>query len=85
MTVTGLDHTGIIAAVSTALAELDINIINVSQTLMDNYFTMIMHIEFDETKQPIASIQERMHDVELQQSLRIRVQSETLFEEMHTL
>ena len=46
MTVTGIDHVGIIAAVSTACAELNINIHNVSQTLMDDYFTMILHVAF---------------------------------------
>ena len=48
MTVTGPDHTGIIAAVSTALAELKVNILDVSQTIMDNYFTMILRVELDD-------------------------------------
>ncbi|MDU5247604.1 MAG: ACT domain-containing protein, partial [Varibaculum cambriense] len=50
MTVTGIDHTGIIAAVSQALAQNQVNITNVSQTLMDEYFTMIMQLEFDENQ-----------------------------------
>ncbi|KIH73524.1 ACT domain-containing protein [Corynebacterium glutamicum] len=79
MTVTGQDHTGIIAAVSTALAELDVNIHNVSQTIMDQWFTMILHVGFDESLLDIATVQERMKPVEKEQSLVIRIQSEALF------
>lgn len=83
MTVTGLDHTGIIAAVSTALAELDVNILNVSQTIMDDYFTMILHVRIDDTKFGIADAQDRMAEVEKQEKLVIRVQSESIFSAMH--
>lgn len=79
MTVTGADHTGIIAAVTTALAEQDINILDVSQTIMDNWFTMILRVEFDEKLADITSIQERMSTVENSQGLVIRIQSEALF------
>ncbi|MGD7001254.1 ACT domain-containing protein [Corynebacterium halotolerans] len=78
MTVTGLDHTGIIAAVSTALAEQNINIHNVSQTIMDNFFTMILHVSLPESTD-IATVQERMTEVEQQESLVIRLQSEDFF------
>ena len=83
MTVTGLDHTGMIAAVSTALAELDVNILNVSQTIMDDYFTMILHVRIDDTKFGIADVQDRMAEVEKQEKLVIRVQSESIFSAMH--
>ncbi|HZK32440.1 MAG TPA: ACT domain-containing protein [Corynebacterium sp.] len=79
ITVTGADHTGIIAAVTTALAEQDINIVDVSQTLMDKWFTMILRVEFAETVLSIARLQETMDTVGAQQSLVIRVQSEALF------
>ena len=83
MTVTGLDHTGIIAAVSTALAELDVNILNVSQTIMDDYFTMILHVRIDDSQHGIADGQDRMAEVEKQEKLVIRVQSEAIFSAMH--
>mgnify|MGYP000926857308 FL=1 len=79
MTVTGVDHTGIIAAVTTALAEQDINILDVSQTIMDNYFTMILRVEFDESAHDIAAIQQAMEPVEKAEALVIRIQSEALF------
>lgn len=85
MTVTGIDHTGIIAAVATALAARDVNITNVSQTLMDDYFTMIVQIDFDEAHLPIAELQDVMSDVGHSQGLDIRIQSEAIFEAMHRL
>ncbi|MGZ7496687.1 ACT domain-containing protein [Corynebacterium sp. ZY180755] len=85
MTVTGVDHTGIIAAVSTACAEMDVNIHNVSQTLMDDYFTMILHVAFDESKTDIASIQERMDEVSEREKLVIRIQSQAIFDAMNTI
>ena len=72
MTVTGIDHTGIIAAVSQALAQNQVNIINVSQTLMDEYFTMIMQLEFEETQIALAQVQQAMATVEKTQGLVIK-------------
>lgn len=77
MTVTGADHTGIIAAVTTELAKNDVNILDVSQTLMEKWFTMILRIELDQIS--ISDLQERLDTVGEQQQLVIRVQSEDLF------
>ncbi|MDO4928692.1 MAG: ACT domain-containing protein [Corynebacterium sp.] len=85
LSVTGLDHTGIIAAVATRCAELDVNIHNVSQTLMDDYFTMILHVSFDETKTSISAIQEAMTEVEQRENLVIRIQSQAIFDAMNTI
>jgi len=61
LTVIGKDQVGIIAGVSTQLAELKINILDVSQTIMSGYFTMMMMLDlsnaeanFDEIKQALA-------------------------------
>ena len=85
MTVTGADRTGIIAAVTTKLAELDINIVDVSQTLMSGYFTMILRVEFDEAAHGIAAIQAELDDVGKKVGQTIRIQSEALFTAMHEL
>ena len=77
MTVTGLDHTGIIAAVATELADMNVNIHNVSQTIMDDFFTMILHVSFGDDV-TIGMIQDRMKRVEEQQRLVIRIQSEAI-------
>lgn len=79
MTVTGLDHTGIIAAVSTALAELDVNILNVSQTIMDDYFTMIMRVALPDGEVDMGALQEAFDAAGKPLGMVVRIQSEALF------
>ena len=78
MTVTGADSTGIIAAVTTTLAELDINVI-------DGYFTMILRVEFDADKVSIQTIKESMRPVAEEKHQSIRIQSEDLFTAMNEI
>ena len=85
MTVTGLDHTGIIAAVAGGLAANGVNITNVYQTIMDSYFTMILEIEFDDTAMPLPQLQEKMDVVGEAEGMVIRIQSEAIFKAMHKL
>lgn len=85
MTVTGADRTGIIASVTTALAELNVNIVDVSQTLMSGYFTMILRVEFAEDDATIREIQDKMNGVGESINQSIRVQSEALFTAMNDL
>ena len=85
MTVTGADSTGIIAAVTTKLAELNINVVDVSQTLMSGYFTMILRVEFDEEKLSVAEIQQQLNPVAEATKQVIRIQSEALFSAMHEI
>lgn len=79
ITVTGEDHTGIIAAVTATLAQQDVNIVDVSQTLMDKWFTMILRVEFDEKATAISQLQRNMDSVGEREGLVIRIQSEALF------
>ncbi|AHI20042.1 MAG: ACT domain-containing protein [Corynebacterium casei] len=85
MTVTGADSTGIIAQVTTALAELNINIVDVSQTLMSGYFTMILRVEILDADKSIQEIQEYMKPVAEKTKQVIRIQSEDLFTAMNEI
>lgn len=85
ITVTGADSTGIIAAVTTTLAELNVNIVDVSQTLMSGFFTMILRAEFDEESTSLQEIQERLKPVGEETKQVIRIQSEELFTAMHEI
>lgn len=85
MTVTGADSTGIIASVTTSLAELGVNIVDVSQTLMSGFFTMILRVEFDESQVTVQQIQEAMNKVGEDINQSIRVQSEALFTAMNEI
>jgi ACT domain-containing protein len=82
MTVTGRDHTGIVAAVATACADLDINIRNISQTIMDEWFTMILHVGLPDDLD-VATLDDRMAQVEDAEKLVITVQSQAIFDAMH--
>lgn len=85
MTVTGADSTGIIAQVTAALAELNINIVDVSQTLMSGYFTMILRVEILDADKSIQEIQEYMKPVAEKTKQVIRIQSEDLFTAMNEI
>ena len=85
LTVTGIDHEGIIAAVTTKLTERHVNVLDVSQTIMGEYFTMFMHCSFDDTEQNLIDLQESMTAVEHAQKVQIRIQAETIFKAMHSI
>lgn len=85
ITVLGQDRPGIIAGVSTKLFELNINILDVSQTIMDGYFTMTMLVDMEECVKPFdeakAEIVAKGEDI----SVIIRMQRVDIFSAMHQL
>ena len=85
VTVIGKDTTGIIAAVCTLLAENKINILDISQTVMDGFFTMTMLIDMKECAVPFAEISEKLDAVGQEMNLSIRVQREDIFDKMHRI
>lgn len=82
ITVTGSDHPGIVAGVTTALAQYKANILDISQTLMGDFFTMILRVEISTS---IEELQEGLAAVEREQAAVIRLQSEALFTAMNEL
>ncbi|WP_416370702.1 ACT domain-containing protein [Varibaculum cambriense] len=84
MTVTGIDHTGIIAAVSQALAQNQVNITNVSQTLMDEYFTMMAVVSSDE-KQDFTYLRNEFESFGQTLNVKINIQSAAIFEAMYNI
>ena len=85
LTVTGIDHEGIIVAVTATLAERKVNVLDVSQTIMGEFFTMIMHCSFDEEQQNLIDLQDAKFGVEHEQKVQIRIQAESIFKAMHTI
>ena len=85
MTVTGKDHTGIVASVAAELARLSANILDISQTIMDEYFTMILMVELNEANNSVKEVKEAMKKVEEEQGLVIRLQAEDTFHAMHRI
>ena len=85
VTVVGKDRIGIIASVCTLLAQYQVNILDISQTVMQGYFTMMMVTEVSECNVPLAELVTRMEQVGNEMGLSIRVQREDIFEAMHRI
>ncbi len=85
VTVVGQDRVGIIAAVCTKLAEYNVNVLDISQTVMQGYFTMMMATEVSACNIPLAELGRRMEEVGMQMDLSIRVQREDIFQAMHRI
>ena len=85
ITVLGQDRVGIIAGVANLLAEYDINIINISQTIMDDLFTMIMLVELREIKIEESDISERLKALGDELGVKITIQHTGLFNAMHRI
>ena len=84
VTVIGKDKCGIIAEVATALAEQNVNIEDISQTIVSGNFTMIMLCELKGTVS-IASLSELLNKVGEKTGVSIRVQHEDIFNAMHKI
>ena len=83
VTVVGKDQVGIIAAVCVKLAEYNVNVLDISQTVMQGYFTMMMATDVSECNVPLAELSTKMEQVGKDMGLSIRVQREDIFEAMH--
>ena len=84
LTVVGKDKVGIIAGVSQKLAELNINILDVSQTIMEDYFTMMMMLQM-QPEADLEAIKQALSQVENTLRVKISIQNEEIFNAMHKL
>ena len=83
VSVIGKDKKGIIAKVSNALYNMDINIENISQTIMQNYFAMIMAVDISESKLNFNEIREKLTALGDENAIEIHIQSQSIFDAMH--
>ena len=85
VTVIGRDQVGIIAAVCTLLSEKNVNVMDISQTIMQEYFTMIMLVDASAATVPFAQLREELAAAGEARSLDIRIQREDIFNAMHRI
>ncbi|HLQ40955.1 MAG TPA: ACT domain-containing protein [Tetragenococcus sp.] len=86
LTVVGKDKVGIVAGVSQKLAELNLNIVDMTQTIMQDYFTMMMILEIEkDTSADFDQIRHELTEVGQSLSVSIHIQNEDIFEAMHKL
>lgn len=84
VTVLGKDKVGIIARVSGELAKLGVNVEDISQTIMQDYFVMIMMVEVP-SGEKIADIAPRLDELGNEIGVSVRIQHEDIFNAMHRI
>lgn len=82
VSVIGKDQVGIIAKVTTVIAERNINILDISQTILQDFFTMMMVIDVTELEN-LESLQQELNELGKAMGLTINVQLEEIFQSMH--
>lgn len=85
VTVIGKDKTGIIAKVSTFLAERGVNILDISQTILDEYFAMIMLVDLSGSEAKLAVLAEECAEMGEKIGMSIHLQHEDIFNAMHSV
>mgnify|MGYP002651001263 FL=1 len=85
VTVVGKDQVGIIAGVCNTLADYRINVLDISQTIMEGYFTMMMVVDLAACETPFDQLRTILKDYGEGRGLSIRIQREDIFDAMHKL
>ncbi len=85
ITVVGKDTVGILAKTCTYLAKADINILDISQTVVQDYFNMMMIVDFSKCRKTFERVNEEMAKLGVEIGLKIRCQKTEIFEKMHRI
>ena len=85
ITVVGQDTVGIIAKVCTYLAGNEINILDISQTIVSGYFNMMMIVDIAGSKKPFEDVQHELDQIGDEIGVQIKCQREEIFERMHRI
>ena len=85
ITVVGKDCVGIIAKVCTYLAENKINILDISQTIVQEYFNMMMIVDANQSEKDILAIAQDLEELGKSIGVIIKAQSEEIFDMMHRI
>lgn len=85
LTVIGKDKVGIIAKVSNIFAEKNVNILDLSQTIMQDIFTMIVLVDVEKSTIPFAELLDEMTNLGKEMGLNMQLQHEQIFDSMHQI
>lgn len=85
VTVVGKDRVGIIYEVSKVLAGEKINVLDISQTILNGYFTMIMLTDLSLCNKSIEEIREELNKLGESIGMEVRIQHEDIFNTMHNI
>ena len=85
ITVLGRDKVGIIAGICTKLAELNINVLDINHTIMQNMFTMTMLVDTSGSKEEFSKLVDELKCEGERLNVNIRIQREDIFDAMHRI
>ena len=85
ITVIGKDTVGIIAGICTYLAEKKVNILDISQTIVQDYFNMLMITDANQASEKIDVVADELEELGKTMGLSIKVQHEDIFNSMHRI
>ena len=85
VTVIGKDRVGITASVCSLLAQHNINILDITQTVLQEFFTMVMLVDTSACQQSIGDMADILEQAGKEQELSIRIQREDIFNAMHRI
>ena len=85
ITVVGKDTVGIIAKVCTYLADNQINILDISQTIVNEYFNMMMITDMNQSSKPFADVASELEQIGEEIGVVIKCQREDIFDSMHRI
>lgn len=85
ITVIGKDSVGILSKVSSACAEVDVNIVEVTQSVLQDMFAMVMLVEIDKSTVGLDKLREELEKVGKATNTKIHVMHEDIFNSMHKI
>lgn len=83
LTIIGKDRVGIIAEISALLASRNINILDINQTVMRDYFTMIMLVDIEKMNTEFTDLQTELNNKGKEIQMKIKIQREDIFTKMY--
>lgn len=85
VTVVGKDRVGIIAQVCTQLAEYNVNVLDIRQSVLQGFFTMMMVVDVENANLPLAQVAQQLEEKGKPMGLSIRLQRQDIFDAMHKI
>ena len=85
VTIIGSDRVGIIAGIANAIADANVNILDISQSVIREYFTMIMMVDLSSASVSFEELRTRLSEKGEQLGVRVEIQREEIFQAMHRI
>jgi ACT domain-containing protein len=85
VTIIGSDRVGIIAGIANVISEANVNILDISQSVIREYFTMIMMVDLSSAQISFADLRDRLSAKGEELGVRVEIQREEIFQAMHRI